>query len=445
MINSKIIQFDNNRYSIIFLIFLTFFVQKIIIIKLLGLFIIYFFYPFVLKNKNEFTLKFYIGILLFSILNGFLYLDRHGYYVAFFLSVVFWALCYLSTKQVYYFVKNSTLNDVASVIHLFFFINVIFWVISYLKAIKHYHHVFPFIVHNGAGDFMKSIYSNSSIAMIIFSFFAIYFVAHKKFLFSGIGFFMLLLTTYMSGIVIFLGSIIVFSFTSVNLSLLKRLLLFIVFPFCIVIFIKTFAPTNYEYVISYLDPINTPRKIISFYQTFNYLSESVQNFFIGAGPGNFSSRVGFTISGTYVSWFPHEFKYISKDFLTNHLSLWNPTILAKYNDGTANQPFSIFNQLLGEYGIVGMLLFLSYYFVSLFKISKNTIGIYLVVLFLAYGLLDYWFEYFSVIPIFELIFLCVSSRNFSPNISNITTKRRRKLRINYSQGHTCLTRTDIKH
>ena len=410
----------------IFLIFLIFFVQKIIILKLLGIFIIYFFYPFILKNKNEFTLKFYLGILLLSILNGFLYIDKHGYYVAFFLSILFWILCYLSTKQVYYFVKNSTSNDVATIVHLFFFINVIFGLVSYLKAIKHYHHIFPFMIHNGAGDFIKSIYSNSSIAMIIFSFFTIYFFAHKKFNFSVIAFFMLLLTTYMSGIVIFLGSIIVYSFTSVNLSLLKRLFLFIVFPFCAVIIIKTFVPTNYEYVISYLNPINTPRKIISFFQTLNYLNESVQNFLIGAGPGNFSSRVAFTISGNYVSWFPHEFKYISKDFLTNHLSLWNPTILAKgYNDGTANQPFSIFNQLLGEYGIVGMLLFLYYYFISLFKKTKNAFGIYLMFLFLAYGILDYWFEYFSVVPIFELIFLSISSKIYSPNISNsnITMKR----------------------
>ncbi|HNE92763.1 MAG TPA: hypothetical protein PKZ66_01460, partial [Chitinophagaceae bacterium] len=148
-----------------------------------------------------------------------------------------------------------------------------------------------------------------------------------------------------------------------------------------------------------------PRKQVSFEQTGEAILSSTSVFFFGYGMGNFSSRLAFIAGGEYVSWYPTALVRKSVEFYNNHFQLWNYEVLdVPFSDGTANQPFSVFNQFLGEYGFIGTIILLYFYFYSLFKQSKkySFIRLLLVLLFF-YMLLDYWFEFFSVIVVFELI------------------------------------------
>lgn len=391
-----------------FLLFIVLFIQKIILLKIFGVILINLIYPRTLLHENKFTLKFYLLIILYIVVGSSVYLYRYNYYIPFLLSIVFWTLSYLASKQTYYFVSRSTSKDVNNIIKLLFCINILAFVANYVELFLFYGKIFPFFSINSAGDFMKSIYANSSIAMIIFSIFFVHFVCHKKLLLSCVALTMLLLTAYMSGILLFLGCAVAFSFFYAKIKNSTRVLI-VISAFIAVCIIFKILPTNITYVRSILMNIDAtiPRKLVSFFQTYSYLVESVQNFLFGAGSGNFSSRLAFMCAGEYVSWFPTDFIYLSNDFRSNHFSLWNYELLSiGYNDGTVNQPFSFYNKIFGEYGLIGAILFVIYYLKPLIcnRRSKR-ICTFLVPLLLGYFLLDYWFEYFSVIVIYELVFL----------------------------------------
>ncbi|XLS29271.1 hypothetical protein ACJD0Z_00280 [Flavobacteriaceae bacterium M23B6Z8] len=143
---------------------------------------------------------------------------------------------------------------------------------------------------------------------------------------------------------------------------------------------------------------------MSFKQTFNFLTDEIDNFIFGAGGGKFSSRTAFLTSADYVAWYPEKYKYLSNNFKSNHYSLWNSQLLkTPYKDGTANQPFSFYNKIFGEYGLFGVVIFVLFYLGKLIKNYKVlTYGKIVLFLLLSYFILDYWFEYFTVIIFFEL-------------------------------------------
>jgi hypothetical protein len=66
----------------------------------------------------------------------------------------------------------------------------------------------------------------------------------------------------------------------------------------------------------------------------------------------------------------------------------------------------VYNQVLGEYGITGAILFIVFYlgyFVS--KYRRLSYGRYLIIILLGFFLMEYWFESLSLIVIFELFML----------------------------------------
>jgi len=85
------------------------------------------------------------------------------------------------------------------------------------------------------------------------------------------------------------------------------------------------------------------------------------------------------------------------------LRLWNKWLLSiDYKDGTHNQPFSFYNQILGEFGLMGVFLFFIYLFYIIRNWHKLTYGRILALSTLGFFILDYWFDYFSVILFLEL-------------------------------------------
>jgi hypothetical protein len=149
-------------------------------------------------------------------------------------------------------------------------------------------------------------------------------------------------------------------------------------------------------------------KPVSFIQTLNYSKQNVKNFFFGAGPGNFSSKFAFRALGlgTDGQW-PKRFIYRSDEFTDNHLKLWlYYQLQPPAEHSTLNAPNSIANQLLGEYGFIGVTLFFFFYlwyFLKRYKLFSY--GRVILPLMMVFLMTDYWFENLSVMIIFEAMML----------------------------------------
>ena len=151
-----------------------------------------------------------------------------------------------------------------------------------------------------------------------------------------------------------------------------------------------------------------PGKIIALQQTLKLFENSPQKIITGVGAGNFSSKLAFRTTGLKMAGgYPSKYRRINPYFLSNHLDLYlyffsnHP----KFHS-LINNPASVYNQLLGEYGIAGILAFIFYYLGFFAKHRKLlTYGIPILFLLLGFFFIDYWFEQLSIVPFFELLLL----------------------------------------
>jgi hypothetical protein len=160
-----------------------------------------------------------------------------------------------------------------------------------------------------------------------------------------------------------------------------------------------------------------PGKIIGLEQTIKWQKQHPRKILTGAGIGNFSSKLALRASGIKVAGsYPEKFKYISNDFLSNHLDLYLYYFSKedKYHS-IINSPASVYDQLLSEYGLAGLFAFFIFYigfFLKNFK--KLTYGIPLILLLSGIFFIDYWLEQLSVVVLFELLlFLNIKERTQS--------------------------------
>ena len=166
----------------------------------------------------------------------------------------------------------------------------------------------------------------------------------------------------------------------------------------------------------------TPGKVLGLLQTFGFLHHHLSKIWMGAGMGNFSSKLAFRASGLGFSGsYPAKYIYIYHDFLVNHLDLYLNFFSrrAGYHSLT-NSPFSVYDQITSEYGLLGLLaLVLLYFGFFASRYQQLTYGIPLLFLMAAVFFVDYWFEQLSIIPFFELmLFHNISENNkLKPAIS----------------------------
>jgi cell division protein FtsW (lipid II flippase) len=151
----------------------------------------------------------------------------------------------------------------------------------------------------------------------------------------------------------------------------------------------------------------SPGKWIAGKQLVSFLENHTAKILLGNGIGNFSSRIAFkatilNIAGRY----PEKLKYINPDFLYNHLYLYlyfHSQDQSKHE--ASNTPDAVYYQLAGEYGIVGVLLLLFLYFGFFIRhIRKLSFGLPLFFLLAGAFFAEYWFEQFSIVVLFELLF-----------------------------------------
>ncbi|HNJ57742.1 MAG TPA: hypothetical protein PLH33_01810 [Chitinophagaceae bacterium] len=331
------------------------------------------------------------------------------YLIVVLLGLFVWLLCLINNFIVNYSVHKLQLKKLYATIQFYFLLNIVLSFFQFLLLIAENKTINPFSTALGtsAGDFIKGYFANSSINMIVSSFAFVFFYARKNYLLAILSLMVLILTTYMSGVLIFIVIFVLYFLLTSTTSLIQKIQLLILgFIFSISFYLL--SKDNIDYAVrvgsTVVEEVK-PRKQVSFEQTGEAILSSTSVFFFGYGMGNFSSRLAFIAGGEYVSWYPTALVRKSVEFYNNHFQLWNYEVLdVPFSDGTANQPFSVFNQFLGEYGFIGTIILLYFYFYSLFKQSKkySFIRLLLVLLFF-YMLLDYWFEFFSVIVVFELI------------------------------------------
>jgi hypothetical protein len=151
-----------------------------------------------------------------------------------------------------------------------------------------------------------------------------------------------------------------------------------------------------------------PGKITSILQTVDFFKVHPLKIFAGDGMGNFSSKLAFKASGLgIIGGYPVKYAYVSPDFLVNHLDLYLDFFSRRSGfHSLTNSPFSVYDQMLAEYGIAGLALFGIFYLGFFAKNFKTlTYGLPILVLTAAILFIDYWFEQLSVLVFFELLLL----------------------------------------
>lgn len=155
-----------------------------------------------------------------------------------------------------------------------------------------------------------------------------------------------------------------------------------------------------------IKPSKLPGKIIAWKQTIHYFKQHPFQLITGAGIGNFSSKLAFKTTGLHVAGgYPQKYIYLNDAFIENHLDLY--LYFFTQDDGLhsiANNPNSVYDQLLSEYGLPGLAAFFIFYSGYFIKYKKHlTYGIPLLLLLSALFLVDYWFEQLSVVVFFEML------------------------------------------
>lgn len=151
-----------------------------------------------------------------------------------------------------------------------------------------------------------------------------------------------------------------------------------------------------------------PGKLIALQQTVTYLKQHPLKLLTGAGIANFSSKLAFRATGLKVAGgYPAKFVYVHPDFLHNHLRLYLDYFSkdAELHSFT-NSPNSVYDQLLGEYGLIGIgcfVLFYLGYFIQ--KKTRRGYGLPLLLVLLGAFIAEYWFEQLSIVILFELLML----------------------------------------
>lgn len=154
--------------------------------------------------------------------------------------------------------------------------------------------------------------------------------------------------------------------------------------------------------------INTPGKFTATQQTFTFLKENPLKLFTGNGIGNFSSKLAFRVTGLGIAGsFPARYAYISPLFLINHLDLYLNFFSRDAGfHSLINSPNSVYDQMLTEYGFIGLLALIIYYFGYFLKNRQYlTYGLPIILLLAGVFIIDYWFEQLSIIVFFELLLM----------------------------------------
>ncbi len=151
-----------------------------------------------------------------------------------------------------------------------------------------------------------------------------------------------------------------------------------------------------------------PGKMVAFEQSSHFLMQNSRKLLTGDGIGNFSSKLAFRSTAMDLNGgYPEKVAYISNDFKHNHFDLYLYYFSKTDNiHSLANMPNSVYDQLLTEYGLLGLVSFFIFYIWFFTKHYQYlTYGIPILLIMMGVFLIDYWFEQLSVVIVFEVLLL----------------------------------------
>ncbi|HEX5654352.1 MAG TPA: hypothetical protein VFX58_14820 [Chitinophagaceae bacterium] len=151
-----------------------------------------------------------------------------------------------------------------------------------------------------------------------------------------------------------------------------------------------------------------PGKLLAFQQSFQWLKKHPSRLLTGAGTGQFASKLAFRATGTGIAGgYPNQLVYISDAFRDNHLNLYlNYFSKDKEIHSLVNSPDSVYDQLLAEYGLLGLFAFVFLYLGYFARgMQKKSYRLPLLIVLSLTFMVGYWFEQLSIVILFELLLL----------------------------------------
>jgi hypothetical protein len=149
-----------------------------------------------------------------------------------------------------------------------------------------------------------------------------------------------------------------------------------------------------------------PGKWIAAKELIDFFRLHPGKLWLGNGAGKFSSRTAFKTTGLGMAGsFPARYIYIDPAFRDNHLFLYTYYHSQTQTKHAAeNTPDSTYGQLLGEYGLIGLGLFLTLYAgIFLRRSARLSFALPCLALLLLVFFVEYWFEQLSIVILFELL------------------------------------------
>lgn len=437
--------------------------QSVISFKILALLGIY-----VIRPNFRFGFRkgrlplFYPLILVLSLLQLFYYapVEKASYPVAVLVSMSFWFACLLTGHQVKLSLERRGFEVLLKTLQVFAVLNLLVSLLQLALIALAQHKLNPytglsFPYGMSTGDLIFGIFlENSYFNMMVSAMLTVFFLYYRRW-FALIPFTSMLMVFGNIGTLAMLGVLSGVALVSLLISLTSRkmgrsgtwrwfcsialskrqlpaLLVLLVYP---VFFYKLVSPDNYRYIIEKLfpkkevavtQPVAPPvvavasqapgiddyllqlrGKRLSFRQTRELLQSRTDYLLLGAGAVRFSSLTAFRMAGMDSSRLFRKVlpQYSSTLYEQNHLLIHRKRLsLQNKHLSNGNWPDSFYNQLLGEYGLAGLFIFVFFYAgYYARRFGRLSYGLWLSALLLPFALLSYLFESLCVMIFFELL------------------------------------------
>lgn len=226
----------------------------------------------------------------------------------------------------------------------------------------------------------------------------------KDLLYVGICLVCAVLTNSIALIILFGFSYFIIHFLNSNLKSKMESLCFLLLV--LVVFLLFTPGWIKQYIVKLTDYTYFSRnikKVDAYKDTFITIpSQDVKFFLIGNGIGEYSSRAALTCTGKYINFYnklfhPSVSEYTNRYILSRYI---------KYNleqkQGTMYSPYSTIISIQGEFGIIGLLLFLYGIYYLLINSNKNAKT--LILFFFLSCFIENYLEFAKVIFLVYLLF-----------------------------------------
>ena len=354
--------------------------------------------------------------------------------VSFGIGTLYWLMCALAYALLHNRVNNNTIVKMEATLDAFFLLNFFVSIGNLVYAMVLSGSLNPYNIDNldfgnSTGDYIKGIFmAPCYINMFVNALFSVYFLYRKRYAYSFLAILVACATSSNFANLVLLPVLIACIFLlkerKARLTISLQLLLYIVFYTVI-------SPGNLAYLRSSVSARQRDAmeeqafgkfyrgdgklmhycKVISMLETYEYITSSKTNLLLGAGMGAFSSQLAVRTSDLHVKTRSRLFErlpvYVAPSFRDNHYRIFEAVYsMPPGYHSIRHFPGSFVNQLLGEYGISGLLIFALFY-IGFFLKRYRQLSFTIVLLIMVCGFLvfDYLFEYLSVMTFFELFFL----------------------------------------